>query len=108
MTTNTKTSQRPLGADITPAGLAKVAGHRECNTPENLGIKSRARRVDPSDIIAMNNDQLDAHCDRYAALVAALELTTQHAAELEESGYACPDLLAIARAALAAAQDSQP
>lgn len=27
-----------MGSGITPAGLAKVAGHAECNTPENLGI----------------------------------------------------------------------
>lgn len=34
----TTNRQKPMGADITPAGLAKTAGHADANTPENLGM----------------------------------------------------------------------
>lgn len=34
----TTNRQKPMGADITPAGLAKIAGHADANTPENLGM----------------------------------------------------------------------
>lgn len=39
-----------------------------------------------------------------AALVEALEAALEHAEALQESGYACPQLLAIGRAALAQAK----
>lgn len=104
-----------MGADITPAGLARTAGHADANTPENLGMhtppaagKDTHYSAEPSRfknrgwlliknklVLASFTSATSAEeraliasaCQSHAALVEALEELLMAHENCDETGY---------------------